>query len=208
MIPFEFTLPQDTLESYVGKHAWIEYKIEAILDIQWKKDITKKVFFNVFAPRNRSSIPTQYKTSHIKKELVGEEDSDMTKKKGKDAYAILDLHGQSRFYPGDTINGKVIIKTLQKIPRRAELTLSAIEQATAKGMKRTTARESHRQAIEIKEKQQEVAAHNTLPFEIQIPPEAKRTYIGKYSAFLWMLDVRVDIPKASDLNVRTGIEVV
>jgi hypothetical protein len=167
---------------------------------------TKKVFFNVFAPRNKSSIPTQYKTGCIKKE-VGEEDSDMRKKKEKDTYAILDLHGQSRFYPGDTINGKVIIKNLKKIPRRAELTLSAIEQATAKGMRKTTVRESRRQAIEIKEKQQEVAAHNNLPFEIQIPPEAKRTYVGKYSAFLWMLDVRVDIPRASDLNVRTTIEV-
>jgi len=162
VIPFEFTLPQDTLESYVGKHAWIEYKIEAVLDIQWKNDITKKVFFNVFAPRNRSSsIPTLYKTSYIKKE-GGEEDSDMTKKKEKDTYAILDFHGQSTFYPGDTINGKVVIKNLQKIPRRAELTLSAIEQATAKGMRKTTARESHKQDIEIKEEQQQVILNQII----------------------------------------------
>jgi hypothetical protein len=36
-----------------------------------KEDITKKVFFNVFAPRNRS-IPTLYKTSCIKKEVEEE----------------------------------------------------------------------------------------------------------------------------------------
>jgi hypothetical protein len=69
-------------------------------------------------------------------------------------------------------------------------------------LKDTTTMEKYEQEIEWKEEQSD-----SMAFEIQIPPESKRSYVGKYSEFYWLLDAKIDIPIDRDLNVRSKIEV-
>jgi hypothetical protein len=38
VLPFEFVVPQNTLESYKEKHASVEYKIEVSADMGWRRE--------------------------------------------------------------------------------------------------------------------------------------------------------------------------
>ena len=42
-VPFEFKIPDDALESYEGKKAWIRYTLEAKLERTNKLDIVKRI---------------------------------------------------------------------------------------------------------------------------------------------------------------------
>lgn len=46
-IPFEFQLPIDGFESYVGKNVSIEYSIQALADLIWEENIVEETTFEV-----------------------------------------------------------------------------------------------------------------------------------------------------------------
>jgi hypothetical protein len=47
-----------------------------------------------------------------------------------------------------------------------------------------------------------------ITFETQIPQNAKRSYIGRFSEFYWILETKIDIPRRKDILVNTVIEVI
>jgi Arrestin (or S-antigen), N-terminal domain len=46
-IPFGYTIPEDTLESYDGKYVWITHGITVKWERKWRPDINKKVSIRV-----------------------------------------------------------------------------------------------------------------------------------------------------------------
>lgn len=36
----------------------------------------------------------------------------------------------------------------------------------------------------------------------------KKNYIGKYSAYFWLLEIKLDIPQSHDMHEETVIEIV
>jgi hypothetical protein len=72
--------------------------------------------------------------------------------------------------------------------RKIEIILGAIEFAQAKGKKKRT---------EIHPKYK----------EMHIPKEIKRSYLGEYSEYYWLLEAKVDIPWSDDLYDRAIIQI-
>jgi len=46
--------------------------------------------------------------------------------------------------------------------------------------------------------------HNNLfiPFELQIPEDANRSYAGKYSEYFWGFDAKIDMGLSKDLHAK------
>jgi len=51
-------------------------------------------------------------------------------------------------------------------------------------------------------------ASNKIPFEFQVPQVINQAYTGKYSEYLWGLEVKVNIAWSSDIASRTIIDIV
>lgn len=117
--------------------------------------------------------------------------------------------------PGETIKGKVLIvknsdKENKKI-KKAEIVLSATELAIAYGsgayMWETTTFEKYDYDQEI----YWIEAGNSFPIEFDIPEQVskrKRNYIGKYSTYFWLIEIKLDIARARDIHIKTAVEIV
>lgn len=192
-VPFEFSIPNDTVESYEGKYASIIYKIEAAANMPRRLDIGKSLFFTVFNRKKK-----QIKFDRAIREEVNEK---------RPSGIRLDLEGEKNtFSPGETIREKITIEdpsTLPKI-RNIELILQAVEFVQAKGKKkRTEIFPNYKEKIEWNKDND-----NVVLFETHIPKEIRRSYIGKYSEYYWLLEAKADIPWSDDLYDRTIIQIV
>ena len=47
-----------------------------------------------------------------------------------------------------------------------------------------------------------------IPFETHVPKDIRRSYLGKYSDYYWLLEAKVDIPWSDDLYDRAIIQIV
>jgi hypothetical protein len=47
-----------------------------------------------------------------------------------------------------------------------------------------------------------------VPFEMHIPKEIRRSFIGEYSEYYWLLEAKVDIPWSDDVYDRTILQIV
>jgi predicted acyl esterase len=111
------------------------------------------------------------------------------------------------FSPGETIRGKITIESSKKLPkiRKIQTILGAIEFAQAKRKKKRT---------EILPKYEQTIKWNggnnsyIVPFEVHIPKEIRRSYLGKLSKYYCLLEAKVDIPWSDDLYDRAIIQIV
>jgi sporulation-control protein spo0M len=115
---------------------------------------------------------------------------------------------QNIFSPGEIIRGKITIENSKKLPkiRNIQTILGAIEFVQAQRKKKRT--ESH---PKFKEKiKWNEAGDNTsvVPFELHIPKEIRRSYLGKYSEYYCLLEAKVDIPWSDDLYNRAIIQII
>ena len=197
-VPFEFTIPDDALESYEGKYAMTIYKIEAAANMPRRLDIGKSLSFNVFnQKRNNMKFDRA-----IREEIKEKTNSGIR----------LELEGEKNtFSPGEIIRGKIIIedsKISSKI-RKAELILGAIEFVQAQGKKkRTEIFPNYKEKIKGKIEWNKDDNSSNIPFETHIPKDIKRSYLGKYYEYYWLLEAKVDIPWSDDLYDRTIIQIV
>jgi hypothetical protein len=199
-VPFEFRIPDDVLESYEGKYAMTIYKIEAAVNMPKRLDIGKSLSFNVIN-QNRKHM----KFDRAIREEINEKTNSGIR---------LELEGDDKnntFSPGEIIRGKIIIEDSKLSPkiRKAELILGAIEFAQAQGKKkRTEIFPNYKEKIKGKIEWNKDDNSSVIPFETHIPKDIKRSYLGKYSEYYWLLEAKVDIPWSDDLSARTIIQIV
>jgi hypothetical protein len=111
------------------------------------------------------------------------------------------------FSPGETIRGKITIENFKKLKiRKIQTILGAIEFAQAQRKKKRT-------EIFPKYEQQTIKWNEgnnsgVVPFEVHIPKEIRRSYLGKYSEYYCLLEAKVDIPWSDDLYDRAIIQIV
>ena len=200
-VPFEFTIPDDALESYEGKHAMTIYKIEAAANMPRRLDIGKSLSFNVFNQKRKNmkfdrAIREEIKektNSGIRLDLEGGDDKNNT------------------FSPGEIIRGKIIIEDSKISPkiRKAELILGAIEFVQAQGKKkRTEIFPNYKEKVKGKIEWNKDDNSSIIQFETHIPKDIRRSYLGKYSEYYWLLEAKVDIPWSDDLSASTIIQIV
>ncbi len=200
-VPFEFTIPDDALESYEGKYAMTIYKIEAAANMPRRLDIGKSLSFNVFNQKRKNmkfdrAIIEEIKektNSGIRLELEGGDDKNNT------------------FSPGEIIRGKIIIEDSKISPkiRKAELILGAIEFVQAqRKKKRTEIFPNYKEKVKGKIEWNKDDNSSIIQFETHIPKDIRRSYLGKYSEYYWLLEAKVDIPWSDDLSASTIIQIV
>ena len=204
-VPFEFTIPLHALESYQGEYAKIIYKIKATVNRAWREDVDSNLSFTVF---NQKRQYMNFERS-IREEIIDKRDYEEINEK-RDSHIRLELEGDdmNTFSPGETIRGKITIENSKVLNiRKIEVILGAIEFAQAKGKKkRTEIHPKYKEKIEWNE-----GSNNSgvivVPFEIHIPKGIKRSYIGEYSEYYWLLEAKVDIPWSDDLYDRAIIQI-
>jgi arrestin (S-antigen)-like protein len=207
-VPFEFTIPEYALESYEGEYAKIIYKIKAAANRAWREDVDASLSFTVFNQKRQYLKFDRAITEEIDEKRENEEIIEQRKSPIR-----LELEGEDEnntFSPGEIIRGKIIIedsKISSKI-RKAELVLGAIEFVQAQGRsKRTEMHPKYKEKIELN-KAGDSSSSAVVPFNMHIPKEIKRSYIGEYSEYYWLLEAKVDIPWSDDLSARTIIQIV
>jgi hypothetical protein len=207
-VPFEFTIPEYALESYEGEYAKIIYKIKAAANRSWREDVDTSLSFTVFNQKRQYLKFDRAITEEIDEKRENEEIIEQRKSPIR-----LELEGEDEnntFSPGEIIRGKIIIedsKISSKI-RKAELVLGAIEFVQAQGRsKRTEIRPKYKEKIELN-KAGDSSSSAVVPFNMHIPKEIRRSYIGESSEYYWLLEARVDIPWSDDLYDRTIIQIV
>jgi hypothetical protein len=199
-VPFEFTIPVYALESYEGEYAKIIYKIKAAVNRAWREDVDTNLSFTVFNQKRQyikferaiTEEVIEKRESPIKLELEEKEDDDD--------------NDNNTFSPGETIRGKIIIENSKTLNiRKIEVILGAIEFVQAQGVKkRTEIHPKYKEKIEWSQ----AGDSSTVPFEIHIPKEIRRSYLGEYSEYYWLLEAKVDIPWSDDLYDRAIIQII
>ena len=122
------------------------------------------------------------------------------------------------YSPRDSVRGKIIIpftndndNNNKKRVRKVEVILSAIEFANLfvndVWTERREVIEEYNETINLKQ-EHDSNNNNNIAFEIQIPDNAKRNYVAKYSEYYWLLEAKLNIPNARDVIVSTIIEVL
>jgi hypothetical protein len=110
------------------------------------------------------------------------------------------------FSPGETIRGKITIENSKTLNiRKIQVILGAIEFVQAQGQrKRTEIYPNYKEKIEWNKGDNS----SIIPFETHIPKEIRRSYLGKYSEYYWLLEANVDKPWSDDLYNRAIIQIV
>jgi hypothetical protein len=111
------------------------------------------------------------------------------------------------FSPRETIRGKITIENTKALPKitEIEIILGVIEFAQAQKKKKR---------IEIYPKYEHMIKRNkgnnssVVTFEVHIPKEIRRSYLGKHSEYCCLLEAKVDIPCSEDLFDHAIIQIV
>lgn len=187
-IPFEFTIPYNTLSSYHGKNAWIKYSVKATIDKKMRTDVNSSIDFVVIS---------QYYNNNINRPISVSTSS----RNGLDLK--LDLN-KSVYNVGDKVRGTINISKLNSNIeiREIEIILTATEKASASDRTvATTMYENKYKITDWNDKQD-------CPFEIDIPEYGIKSYRGRYSEIIWEVKAKIDLPLSQDLNAEVMIEVI
>jgi hypothetical protein len=208
-VPFQFTIPEWAPESYSGKHVWITYRIKANMDLPNKYDVNKEAYFDVLnlhkTPKSNDStvvVETSSTTTIFESQQTAEKEGGMR----------LELEKNSdEYYRGETIKGKVIVEKdteLRKYLRNMEITLKSLEYATAQGKHKTSTIQKYPKIIDWKMEKGKEGENIIIPFDIQIPQEAKRSYLWTLSEYYWVLEAKINVKLGSDLHARAMVTVI
>jgi hypothetical protein len=212
-IPFEFSVPKDALESYQGKYANISYVVSAKQDkSRLFQRINEKAFFGVGKISQRNELP--------QRRIV---------KKEADNGIVLYLEVQTdSLFPGETLNGSLSVNNpnMKKI-KSAEIVLKGIEFSIGQedqeieidtGFGISFSRKlKNKKGEEKKEKRTELDkfrialdwnSSDSVPFEFDLPADLKRSYMGMYSNYSWLLEGIVNIAWSRDPHVEIPIQII
>ena len=202
-IPFHFAVPENALESYNGKNVLIKYIIKATANIRRTLDFNKEISFTVILNPNAAHMNDKWT-------IMADE-----KREGVATTRLEIEESKNSFPPRGSIRGKLIVENHRdKKIRKAEITLNAVEHASASSLgilsrhvsKKITKRFSSTEKTIIIEKYVEMInwreGCSSVSFDIQIPKDAKRSYNGTYSAYYWILEAKLDIKWSRDLYAK------
>jgi hypothetical protein len=229
-IPFQFAIPNDALETYNGKNVSVDYKIKAVADRSFRPDIICEKAFIVLCPTH-SNIRSSPRSSKNSLSMTPNtlEKSDLPDYE----HSVINTNLDSKvFYPGDIIRGMIHLKNkggkdannmyyegvTPADLRNIEVRLFAVERATTSGykdesrflsgFKEEAKFEKNIRKIDLKmNKEYYGTSESIIPFDIQIPRDAKQSYRGKISSYYWIVDTKVDMPLRKDIHINSMIEI-
>jgi hypothetical protein len=183
-VSFELQLPGDLKGSYSGKHATIDYHVQATADVIGINPSATKEFKVTVGSKQ---VPSGTKLFMNARNGVVE--------------AVTEVNSNI-FSPGDTVSGNIKLSNLQSTNiQRAEITLRGMEFATADNMSETSVIEEHKTSINWN-------STTTGSFSLQIPASAKKSYTGRYSKYYWeILEDLVTGFSTSDIHIKDNIEI-
>lgn len=144
----------------------------------------------------------------IREEIIDKRDyEEINEKRASRIRLELEGDDMNTFSPGETIRGKITIENSKKLNiRKIEVILGAIEFVQAQGVKkRTEIHPKYKEKIEWNEVDDN---SSVVPFQMHIPKEIRRSYLGEYSEYYCLLEAKVDIPWSDDLYDRAIIQIV
>jgi hypothetical protein len=175
------------IPSYRGKNAWITYTIKAIIDKKLRNDVNGSTIFDV---------------TNAKGTISSSNAMIFSSNRNNDLNIILEIE-RATYNIGETIRGTVTLKEIaSRDIRGINIILLEIERASAHGSIETTI---------INQQKQEVPDLNRdepMPFEMNIPEGAFKSYRGRHSELYWEIKANVDIPMGSDLDTAIRVEII
>jgi uncharacterized membrane protein len=126
-------------------------------------------------------------------------------KSPSEIYVKMNLE-RTTFSPGDILRGTLSIDNFgNKRIRNIKIILQGKESGT--GLSEETIGLIHRKKDEkeisntIETYSSEFNKDKTIQFEIYIPESAKNSYVGKFTKYFWILEVKLDIALGHDLHI-------
>jgi arrestin (S-antigen)-like protein len=196
-IPFHFSIPSEALESYQGKHVHIWYEVGVGADMgRWKRDCHHVLPFVVINPKMDYRIGDRYYLSKEQEKKEGQPLLDV----------ILEIKDGTeelpKFSSGEIIKGRLKMENIeQSRVRKAIIELHSIEYARW-GLPRTVFDSIKKHVTYDQNKDKDI-----ISFEIQLPPNAKRSFNANHSEFYWFLEAKVEIDDRRDIRVNRVIQV-
>jgi hypothetical protein len=159
-------------------------------------------------------------------ELVNDENAN-----NEENRARMDRHRWNKFFQGKEINGNVTIKKelLTSKPSNLEVTLTGIEYASANIYNTISETEVYKLELIPKESDLSSSPGKTftgvypdndnhkkyvpmdsivVPFSLKIPEVKNKSYVAKYSEYIWVLDIKINIPFSKDIHSKEIIAIV
>ena len=182
-VPFEFVLDGtgQMLESYSGVNASVEYRLKGIVD--------KKPFFAIDAYEEVNFI--------VQNDQGTNQNASNISEKAKNEYLSMELTAEKDIFKiGESIAGKLTLDNPSRIDiRSVEVAIRGIEKATAEKL----------QVENITEHKVQIAGNwnsgDSRSFDLKIPSEAKRSYLGKLSKYSWEIAASVTMSSSLGSNL-------
>lgn len=196
-IPFHFSIPNNALESYQGKHARIVYGVEVVANMgKWKRDYHHVLPFVVINPKMDYRIGDRYNLAKEQEKEEGQPLFDLILET-KDGTEEL-----PKFSPGEIVKGRLKIENAELARvRNAIIELHSIEYARW-GLPRTVFDSIKKHVTYDQNKDKDI-----ISFEIELPQNAKRSFNANHSEFYWFLEAKVDIDDRRDIRINRVIHV-
>lgn len=187
--PFKFQIPLQTLPSYQGEHASVQYVLTARLDVPlwldtvWTTDIY--VFYDRPSVRTFSQ-PARFRSGGDGPEIYVELDGD-------------------KYFARELIGCRItLLRTGDHRIRRLYARLLGVEFAVAQQDKQQTT--TFRTEIDVPAER--IALGVPFTFEIPIPADVQSAYKGTYSYYTYELQFGLDIAWGFDVVASTPIVIV
>ncbi|MGN6624705.1 MAG: hypothetical protein ACTHKK_11240 [Candidatus Nitrosocosmicus sp.] len=159
-------------------------------------------------------------------ELANDENSNNDENKAK-----MDRHRWNKYFQGKVINGNVTIQRelLTSKPSNLEVTLTGIEYASANIYNTISETETYKLELIPTGSDLSNSPGKTftgvypsndnhkgyvpldsivIPFCLKIPEVKNKSYLAKYSEYIWVLDFKINIPFSKDIHSKEIIAIV
>jgi Arrestin (or S-antigen), N-terminal domain len=188
-IPFEFSIPYDTIGSYQGTDAWISYGVGAKLDRAWHRDVSADIKFDV--------LPSKVALLYYNREAAVFSNN----KNGANISVELQY---DKYFASEPIKGQLRINnTSNRKIRSASIILRAVEYVHAKFDHNVSKKDVQEKIIELATNEDK----KIFQFEIQVPCFAI-SYKGTLFDCLWNLHTKIDIARSRDVSFDIPLEIV
>ncbi len=210
-VPFHFSIPDNSMESYDGKNVCISYEVVVTASGIFKFDHHNNQPFTVLNPNYKQKV--EGKTlSLFDKPIIQDWKEQEEIKHGLKVSLTLD-DNRYGFSPGEIVRGRITATSVngddKKIPKikKAEITLSQIEDST-KITNPIAKNEIFKQQIS-QDQLKENSSRNNVVFGIPLNDgiRKKRNYAGKLTAYYWLLEAKLDMGLTRHFYRSTIIEV-
>lgn len=193
--PFEFKLPGDALPSHDGTHAWVNYRLYAVVDIPLGFDKVFEGRLPVVPPQDAVVIGRSFEEDRPAKGFFKQLSADL-----RVGFQI----GRIPYRAGEPLQVRLRVENRSgKGIRSALIVLHAVESARAEGHERETTTEMERLKLKFPD-----PAAPTQDYRLDLPlPAWPVHYVGRYSRVDLWLSAEFDIALAFDATLTVPLEI-